>query len=92
MNNELFQQARAAGAAKDYRKALELYTQCMQDPGSPLAPGEAGLLYHQIGNCLIRLKDPNEAIHAYTQATADSAYPNMGRGQLQPGHGLRGAS
>ena len=78
MNNELFQQARAAGAAKDYRKALELYTQCMQDPGSPLAPGEAGLLYHQIGNCLIRLKDPNEAIHAYTQATADAAYQNMG--------------
>lgn len=78
MNNELFQQARAANVAKDYRKALELFTQCMQDPTAPLAPGETGLLYHQIGNCLIRLKDPNEAIHAYTQATADSAYANMG--------------
>ena len=39
----------------------------MQDAGSSLAPGEVGLLYHQIGNCLVKLKNPNEAIHAYTQ-------------------------
>lgn len=78
MNKDLFQQARAANVAKDYRKALELFTQCMQDAANPLAPGEAGLLYHQIGNCLIRLKDPNEAIHAYTQATGDETYQAMG--------------
>ena len=78
MNNELFQQAQAANAGKDYRKALELFSQCIQDQASPLGPGEAGLLYHQIGNCLIRLKDPNEAIHAYTQATADGAYGAQG--------------
>lgn len=78
MNNELFQQARTASAAKDFRQALDLFTQCLQDASSPLAPGEAGLLYHQIGNCLIRLKDPNEAIHAYTQATADTAYAALG--------------
>lgn len=78
MNNELFQQARMANAAKDYRTALDLFTQCIQDASSPLAPGESGLLYHQIGNCLVRLKDPNEAIHAYTQATVDTAYVALG--------------
>lgn len=78
MNNELFQQARSANAAGDHRRALELFTQCLKDSGSPLAPGETGLLYHQIGNCLIRLKDPNEAIHAYSQATADTVYPALG--------------
>ena len=73
MNNDLFQQARAAYAAKDYAGALQAFTQCLQDGSHPLAPGEMGLLYHQIGNCLVKLKDCNEAIHAYTQATADAA-------------------
>ena len=78
MNNDLFQQARAAYAAKDYAGALQAFTQCLQDGSHPLAPGEAGLLYHQIGNCLVKLKDCNEAIHAYTQATADAAYDACG--------------
>lgn len=78
MNNDLFQQARSAYAAKDYAGALRLYTQCLQDPAAALAPGEAGLLYHQIGNCLIRLKNPGEAIQAYTQAGTDSAYAAQG--------------
>lgn len=78
MNNDLFQQARAAYARKDFQGALAAYTQCLQDAGSSLAPGEVGLLYHQIGNCLVKLKNPNEAIHAYTQATADAAYDACG--------------
>ena len=78
MNNDLFQQARAAYARKDFQGALAAYTQCLQDAGSSLAPGEVGLLYHQIGNCLVKLKNPSEAIHAYTQATADAAYDACG--------------
>lgn len=78
MNNDLFQQARAAYAAKDYEGALQAFTQCLQDGSHPLAPGEMGLLYHQIGNCLVKLKDCNEAIHAYTQATADASYDACG--------------
>lgn len=78
MNNDLFQQARAAYARKDFQGALAAYTQCLQDAGSSLAPGETGLLYHQIGNCLVKLKNPTEAIHAYTQATADAAYDACG--------------
>lgn len=78
MNNELFQQARAAYARRDFQGALVAYTQCLQDASRPLAPGEMGLLYHQIGNCLVKLKDPGEAIHAYTQATVDAAYDACG--------------
>lgn len=78
MNNDLFQQARAAYAAKDYANALAGFTRCLQDGSHPLAPGEVGLLYHQIGNCLVKLKDCNEAIHAYTQATVDAAYDACG--------------
>ncbi|MEG2260135.1 MAG: tetratricopeptide repeat protein [Raoultibacter sp.] len=74
MNNDIFQHARQAYGAKDYEGALAAFTQCLQEYPASLAPGEAGLLYHQIGNCLVKLNDYNEAIHAYTQATADAAY------------------
>ena len=78
MNNQLFQQARAAYAQKDFQGALEAYQQCLQDEASPLAPGELGKLYHQMGNCLVKLKQPNEAIQAYGQAVADEAYDARG--------------
>lgn len=78
MNNEVFQQARTSYATKDYARALELYTSCLQDASSPLGPGEAGLIYHQIGNCLVKLKNPAEAIQAYSQATGDAAYDACG--------------
>lgn len=77
MNNELFNQARALYQAKDYQGALGVFTQCLQD-AAPLGPGETGLVYHQIGNCLIKLKNASEAIQAYTQATADAAYDACG--------------
>ncbi len=80
MNNVLFQQARQAYNANDYVSALEGFTQCLQgaNNGEELAAGELGLLYHQIGNCLMKLHDYDEAIHAYTQATTDNAYDGIG--------------
>ena len=78
MNNELFQHARGAYVVKDYERALQQFTECLQDTSEPMAPGELGLLYHQIGNCLVKLNDPEEAIHAYSQATLDGAYDALG--------------
>ena len=78
MNNQLFQQARSAYAQKDFQGALNAYEQCLQDAASPLAPGEQGQLHHQIGNCLVKLKMPNEAIQSYAQAVADESYDARG--------------
>ncbi len=78
MNRELFLQARGLYARKDYNGALAAYTQCLQDTSSPLVPGEMGQLYHQIGNCLIKLRNPNEAIQSYLLATSDEAYDAFG--------------
>lgn len=78
MNNDLFQQARSAYVSKDYSAALNLFTECLQDASSELLPGEAGLLYHQIGNCLVKLGDPNEAIQAYSRAAGDVGYDAAG--------------
>ncbi|MBR2803582.1 MAG: tetratricopeptide repeat protein [Eggerthellaceae bacterium] len=78
MNNELFQQAKTAANSRDYNRALELYNMCLQDEANPLAPGEAGLIYHQIGNCLTKLKSYYEAIQAYSKSTEDGAYDAVG--------------
>ncbi len=78
MNNRVFQQARMSYATKDYERALKLFTSCLQDADHPLAAGETGLVYHQIGNCLVKLKNPSEAMQAYSQATGDAAYDAVG--------------
>lgn len=78
MDNQYIAQARAAYQARDFQTALELFNQCLTDPSCPKGPGDLGYIYHQIGNCLLQLKDFNQAIHAYTQATADTAYDACG--------------
>lgn len=78
MNNELFQQARSAYARRDFESALNIYLQCLQEDPSALGDGEMGMLYHQIGNCLVKLKNPSEAVTAYSQAAADATYSELG--------------
>ena len=78
MNKETFNNAHNSYRLKDYTAALQLFTQCLEDPDQKPEPGEIGLLYHRIGNCLVKIGDYNEAIHAFAQATGDAAYDNMG--------------
>lgn len=78
MNTNTFQTAVDYYNAKDFGQALSRFTECLQDTDSAPEPGEIGLLYHRIGNCLMKLRDHEEAIHAYTQSTADSAYEAIG--------------
>lgn len=78
MNNNTFQTAVDYYNAKDYGQALTQFTECLQDASSAPEPGEIGLLYHRIGNCLMKLRDHEEAIHAYTQAAADTDYDAIG--------------
>jgi len=78
MNNATFQQARLAYNNKDYQTALATFSQCLEDEMTPPVPGEIGLLFHQIGNCLVKIGDSSEAIYAYTQSNADPAYDMKG--------------
>ena len=78
MNNELFQQAKSAAATRDYNRAHDLFMQCLNDAENPPAPGEVGLIYHQVGNCLTRLRSYYEAIEAYTKSVADNDYDAVG--------------
>lgn len=78
MNNQLFQQAQTSYATKDYAAALQGYIQCLSDSSSGFLPGESGKLCHQIGNCFMQLGKFQEAINAYSQATADTSYDAAG--------------
>ncbi len=88
MNNETFQQARSAYVSKQFDVALANHRMPFEDTSVEKAPGEVGLLYHQIGNCLVKFKNPNEAIHAYSQALVDTSYDALWLGKLQLGHGI----
>lgn len=90
MNTHLFDQATIHYDNKDYRGALRAYTACLQDTSVPFSLGEIGLIYHRIGNCLVKLKNPAEAIQAYAQAAADTAY--AAKGALQNNIGMAYAS
>lgn len=78
MNQDTLSMARQAYAAKDFQNALSLFTNALQDPMNPPQAGEVGLLYHQIGNCLVKLGNVGEAVNAYLQATNDTAYDAIG--------------
>lgn len=90
MNTNLFDQATVRYKNKDYRGALRGYTACLQDTSVPFSLGEVGLIYHRIGNCLVKLKNHTEAIQAYKQALDDSAYE--AKGSLQNNIGMAYAS
>lgn len=90
MKTTLFDQATVRYRTEDYRGALRAYTSCLQDNSVPFSLGEVGLIYHRIGNCLVKLKNPQEAIQAYTQALSDPAYE--AKGSLQNNIGMAYAS
>ncbi len=90
MNTTLFDQATVCYKSDDYRGALRAYTACLQDSSVPFSHGEVGLIYHRIGNCLVKLKNPKEAIQAYTQALNDPDYE--AKGSLQNNIGMAYAS
>ena len=88
MDNQYVAQAQAAYQARDFQAASQAYVQLLQDPSVPKGPGDLGYLYHQLGNCLLQLKDFDSAIESYTQ---DRRFRLRcrGRGELQLGQSVR---
>ena len=78
MNKATFEQAQSAYEAQDFASALDLYNNMITDQSFPLSPGEFGLVYHQIGNCYVKLGNYSDAISAYMNATTDQSYISLG--------------
>lgn len=78
MNNAVFEQAQQAYESKDFASALDGYNNVVADQSYPLQAGELGLVYHQMGNCYVKLQNYSDAINAYVTATTDTAYVSLG--------------
>jgi tetratricopeptide (TPR) repeat protein len=78
MENDYVAQAKAAYKSGDFQSAINLYNQCLQDDAVVKNPGDVGFLYHQMGNCLLQMRNYEGALEAYTQAAADSNYDACG--------------
>ncbi|MCR5846392.1 MAG: tetratricopeptide repeat protein [bacterium] len=77
LNRQLFAEAKAAYDARDYAGALRSYYICLKEQDGPFEPGEAGLIYHMLGNCLVKMKSFDDAAKAYQKALLDTDYENI---------------
>lgn len=78
MNKSTFQVAQQSYEKQDFASALESFQRVLSDTEFPLQTGDFGLIYHQIGNCYVKLQNYPEAINAYTNACSDASYVSIG--------------
>ncbi|MDR3037129.1 MAG: tetratricopeptide repeat protein [Coriobacteriales bacterium] len=74
MKSVHYEKATVAYNSKDYPQALKGYYQCLKEDWGAFEPGDAGLVYHRIGNCLIKMRSYKEAAVSYQKALQDDQY------------------
>ena len=77
LNTQTLENAKSAYASKKYEEALRGYYDCIKQSAGQFDPGEAGLLYHMLGNCLIKMHNYKDASDAYGKALMDSGYDSL---------------
>jgi len=84
-----YSQAELAYRNGDYVAALKGYYSALKEDNADFAPGETGLLYYRIGNCLLKMHTFNEAAISYQKALEDPSFAsktavqvNLGKAQL----------
>lgn len=89
MNSTNFNQAELAYKSGNYVDALKSYYAALKEDSAGFDPGDAGLLYYRIGNCLLKMRTFNEAAISYQKALEDTGFSlkaaaqvNLGKAQL----------
>jgi tetratricopeptide (TPR) repeat protein len=88
-----FDQAKLAYDAGDYVQALRGFYATLKEDSGSFEPGDAGLVYYRLGNCLLKMRSFTEAASTYGKALEDAAFQNKGPvyvncGKAQLGLGL----
>ncbi|MCL1880194.1 MAG: tetratricopeptide repeat protein [Actinomycetia bacterium] len=78
MQSYSYEQATIAYNSGEYARALEGYFRCLKEDQSEFESGDKGLVYHRLGNCLIKVKRYEEAVAAYHKSLEDSDYSERG--------------
>ena len=90
MKSAQFDQAKIAYDSGDYAQALRGFYACLKEDSDSFEPGDAGLVYHRLGNCLIKLRSFNEAAATYSKALEDPDYADKAAVQANLGMALVG--
>ena len=85
MNSSNYKQADTAYSNGDYVSALKSFYSVLKEGGSKLEPGELGLLYYRIGNCLLKMYTFNEAAISYQKALEDTSFSSRAAAQVNLG-------
>ncbi|MDR2035666.1 MAG: tetratricopeptide repeat protein [Coriobacteriales bacterium] len=85
MNSSNYSQAENAYRSGDFVAALKLYYSTLKEDSSRFAPGEMGLLYYRIGNCLLKMHTFNEAAISYQKALEDAGFTSRSAAQVNLG-------
>jgi tetratricopeptide (TPR) repeat protein/Tfp pilus assembly protein PilE len=92
VNSQHYEHAAGLYAAKDWVGALGEYYACLKEDISKFDPGDIGMVYYRLGNCLLHNKNYPEAIDAYAKSLEDNQFlhhtavlANMGKAQLGAG-------
>ncbi|MDR1016301.1 MAG: tetratricopeptide repeat protein [Coriobacteriales bacterium] len=92
MNSSHYDSAAGLYAKKDWLGALQEYYACLKEDISSFDPGDIGLVYYRLGNCLLHNKNYPEAVEAYQKSLADAQFMhhtavlvNLGRAQQSSG-------
>jgi tetratricopeptide (TPR) repeat protein len=85
-----YEKATVAYNSKDYPQALKGYYQCLKEDWGSFEPGDAGLVYHRIGNCLVKMRSYKEAAVSYQKALQDDQYPEKSSIYVNLGTTLNG--
>jgi Tfp pilus assembly protein PilF len=73
-----YDEAKRAYDAGDYAQALRGFYAYLKEEGSTFEPGEAGLVYYRLGNCLLKMRNFKEAAATYQKALEDPDYNQRG--------------
>ncbi|MDR2196755.1 MAG: tetratricopeptide repeat protein [Coriobacteriales bacterium] len=74
MQSANYEQATIAYNSGDYPSALRGFYRCLKEDYENFGAGDAGLLYHRLGNCLLKMHNLNEALATYRKALEDESY------------------
>ncbi|MDR2957632.1 MAG: tetratricopeptide repeat protein [Coriobacteriales bacterium] len=78
MNSNHYTNATIAYNSGDYIKALEGFYNCLTNDSASFELGDAGLVYHRLGNCLVKVGRYEEAVSVYRKSLEDDYYLEHG--------------
>jgi len=78
VKSENYNNATIAYNSGDYIKALEGYYICLTEDVGSFEPGDSGLVYHRLGNCLVKVERYEEATQVYRKSLLDTNYVERG--------------